>query len=114
MSIFAGFMKLILMCISEQPTTVFPILYIPMYIFLHCFVSELMIFSGIRNDLNNHFDHYAPYYFELDGELEVAKEASKRILAYYFRGVPIGQTSQTQLAEVNFINIIITLSYWRM
>ncbi|KAF4519589.1 hypothetical protein B566_EDAN003756, partial [Ephemera danica] len=77
---------------------------------------QLMLFSNMRNDLNKEFEHYAPYYFELDGELEDAKKAAKKIRSFYFKGHPITQGSQTELSEMHtdyyyFVPLIQSAAY---
>jgi hypothetical protein len=60
-----------------------------------------LLFGGIAADLNNEFEKYAPYYFELEGELDYAIEAAKLIKEFYFKdGAGIGMGSQAQLADV--------------
>lgn len=67
--------------------------------------SDLLLFGGIAADLNNDFEKYAPYYFELEGDLEHAMEAAKLIKQYYFKEAGIGMGSQAQLATVKIINM---------
>jgi hypothetical protein len=59
-----------------------------------------LLFGGIAADLNNDFEKYAPYYFELEGELDNAIEAAKLIKEFYFKDAGIGMGSQAQLADV--------------
>jgi hypothetical protein len=69
-----------------------------LYIFK--FATDLLLFGGIAADLNNEFEKYAPYYFELEGDLENAIEAAKFIKEFYFKDAGIGMGSQAQLADV--------------
>jgi len=69
--------------------------------------ADLLLFRGIAADLNNEFEKYAPYYFEMEGELEYAMEAAKLIKEFYFKGAGIGMGSQTQLAEVIIFSAVL-------
>ncbi|XP_059473044.1 esterase FE4-like [Neocloeon triangulifer] len=62
---------------------------------------NLLLFGGIMSDLNNEFEKYFPYYFELDGEMDRAVEASKLIRDFYMKGASFGMGSQLQLANLH-------------
>ena len=78
----------------------FCIIYFFSDFYIFKFATDLLLFGGIAADLNNEFEKYAPYYFELEGDLENAIEAAKFIKEFYFKDAGIGMGSQAQLADV--------------
>ncbi|XP_065332693.1 esterase FE4-like [Cloeon dipterum] len=62
---------------------------------------NLLLFGGIMHDLNHEFETYFPYYFELDGEMDRAVEASKLIREYYMKGASFNMGAQLELAKLH-------------